>query len=153
MTASGEGDQALADRLVMDHARPVVVALLRDLGLREQAAELAGAPSLGALRFAAARASHAVRRRVRFSPLRRATAGAVSALHSAALLGLHSDPDSVAVMALGTFAHAAHAQAWRRRWWQLLRWKTVRAQVLAQARAKQLALFGDTSGAQIDKNF
>lgn len=142
MTAPGESaSSALAERLVMDHARPVVVALLRDMRLRDQAEQIAAAPSLNALRFAAAGISHDVRRRVRFAPLRRAAAGAVTALHSAALLGLHSDPDSVAVMALGTFTHAARAQAWRWRWWRILRWKTVRARVLAEARAEQLAYF------------
>ena len=144
MTAPGDAaPSALAEQLVMDHARPVVVALLRDMRMRDQAEQLAAAPSLTALRFAAAGISHDVRRRVRFAPLRRAAAGAVTALHSAALLGLHSDPDSVAVMALGTFTHAARAQAWRRRWWQLLRWKTVRARVMAEARAEQLVYFGN----------
>jgi hypothetical protein len=128
-----------ADRLVLDHARPPVVALLRDLGMRQQADDLTNAPSLSALRYVAATMRPALRARIRFRPLRRATMSAVSALHSAALLGLRGDAENAAVIALGVFTNVAHARAWRRRWWQLPRWKQVRARVLAQARAEQSA--------------
>jgi hypothetical protein len=128
-----------ASRLVLEHARPQVVNLLRDLGFPAQAEELANAPSLSALRYVAATMTNSVRERIWFGPLRRTTGSAIQALHSAALLGLHGDPENAAVMALGVFTSAAHAQAWRRRWWQLLRWKQVRARVLAQARAEQQA--------------
>jgi hypothetical protein len=128
-----------SERLVLDHARPPVVALLRELGLPHQADELANAPSLNALRYVTATMRPALHNRVRFRPLRRASTSAVSALHGAALLGLRGDTENTAVMALGVFTNVAHARAWHRRWWQLPRWRQVRARVLAQARAEQTA--------------
>jgi hypothetical protein len=141
-TTSFDDSQEAAARLVLDHARLPVVDLLRDLGFRQHADDLANAPSLSALRYIATDISDSVRRQIRFGPLRRATSSAVSALHSAALLGLHGDAQNASVIALGAFTNAAHAQAWRRRWWQLPRWKKVRARVLQQARAEQ-AMFLD----------
>jgi hypothetical protein len=138
----------VAARIVLDHARPPVVELLHDLGFHREAAALANAPSLSALRPAAVDAGTAVRLGIRFGPLRRATATAISALHSAALLGLRGDPGNAAVIALGAFTNAAHAHAWHRRWWQLLRWKTVRARVLAQARAEQAAYLEAAAGGE-----
>jgi hypothetical protein len=128
-----------ADWLILDHARPPVVALLGDLGLHHEADELANAASLSALRYVAATMRPTLRARIRLRPLRRATISAVSALHSATLLGLRGDADNAAVIALGVFTNVARARAWRRRWWQLPRWKKVRARVLAQARAEQTA--------------
>jgi hypothetical protein len=139
-----------ADRVILDHARPPVVTLLRDLGLRREADDLANAPSLSALRYVAATMRPTLRTRIRLRPLRRATISAVSALHGATLLGLRGDTDNAAVMALGVFTNVAHARAWRRRWWQLPRWKQVRARVLAQARAEQTAYLAPDESAPVD---
>lgn len=126
-------------RLILEHARPPVVAMLHSLGFHEQAVSLENAPSLSALRPIATDIVAHLRREIRFGPLRRAATSAVSALHSAALLGLRSDPENASVMVLGAFTNAAHALAWHHRWWQIPRWKTVRARILAQARAEQNA--------------
>jgi hypothetical protein len=128
-----------AARLILEHTRPPVVALLRELGFQQQADDLANAPSLSALRHVAAGIPAPLRAHIRFGPLRRSASSAVGALHGAALLGLRGDVDNAAIVALGAWTHVARARAWHRRWWQLLRWKTVRARLLQQARAEQIA--------------
>jgi hypothetical protein len=140
MTTPTAAQCDLATRLVVEHTCPPVVALLYDLGFPRFAGDLETARSLSAVRYVAADMGATLRRRIRFRPLRSATTGAVSALHGAALLGLRGDVENAAVMALGAHTRAARAQAWRRRWWQLLRWRTVYERLLARVRAEQLTL-------------
>ncbi len=136
-------ESKIAARLVLDHARPVVVDMLRYLKFSELADALSDAPSLSALRHVAPQVTNTLHDWIGFGPKRRAAAGAVTALHSAALLGLRGDAPSAAVMSLGAITHAARARAWHRRPWQLLWWQRVRRRVLDQARAEQAAYLGE----------
>jgi len=136
-------ESKVAARLVLDHARPIVVDMLRYLKYPELANALGDAPSLSALRHVAPQIANTLGDWIHFGPKRRAAAGAVNALHSAALLGLRGDVSSAAVMSLGAITHAARARAWHRRPWQILRWNTVRQRILNQARAEQLAYLGE----------
>lgn len=136
-------NRAQAARLVMEQARPPVVALLQDLGFRQYARELAAARSPGAVRHITTELDGVLRARLRFPPVRRAARKAVGALGVAARLAANGDVSSTAVQALSACTAAARAQAWLGRWWQLRRWPVVRARVLAEARAAQVALLGD----------